>query len=145
MLRIGCWILTTWAALNLVASLKVVIDTLFLGGHTPALFLLLTEADIQALSPDVLATMDSIAVFANGLNIAFCLLALLVIWRALFNRHRWGFGGLLLGFLVAWGAGTAADGVVGFAAPWVNVVSLGMLGVGFFFAGFGFFKKEPLH
>ena len=142
MLRTGCWVLTTWTASNLILSIKIVWDTLLGSGHSPALFLILTETEVDALGPDTLATLDSIAVFANGLNIAFCALALCLIWRGLFRRQAWSFGALLVGFLAAWFAGAAADFVVGTVAPWVNVVSFVILATGFVFSAVGLFKRQ---
>ncbi|MEM7583177.1 MAG: hypothetical protein AAF560_07340 [Acidobacteriota bacterium] len=143
MLKIGCWILTLWSALNLAASLKIVVDTLFRGGHTPALYLLLSESDVQALATDTLSTLDSIAVFANGLNVAFCALALCLIWRGLGRHKSWSFAALLLGFSAAWLAGVAADFVVGTAAPWVNVASFAILFIGFALSGAELYWKRP--
>ncbi len=137
MLKAGCWVLSIWAALNLIMSLTIVVDTLFRGGHTPALYLILSEADVQALSTNALATIDSIAVFANGLNVAFCAAALGLLWCGLARKLAWSFPVLAVGFLAAWLAGVAADYVVGNAAPWVNAVSLGILLVGFALGGSG--------
>lgn len=144
MLKAGCWVLSIWAALNLVASLKIVVDTLFLGGHTPALFLLLSETDVEALSPAALATMDSIAVFANGLNTAFCALVLWVVWKGLYQGQAWSWTALFIGLGFAWGAGVAADFVVGWAAPWVNAVSFLILALGLLLTGAGLPRAESL-
>jgi len=110
-------ILTVWSVLNLVLSAWIMTDTLFPGDHTPALYLRLTEAEVNALDSDILATMDSIAVFANGLNVTFCFLALCVIWLGLACRHTRSFPGLLVGFSAALIAGIAADYAVGILAP----------------------------
>ena len=137
MLKIGCAILSIWTVLNLIPSGMIIVDTIFSGGHTPGLYLLLTEDEVSSLEPDVVATMDSIAVFANGLNIAFCLLALFTIWHGLRRRQRWAFWGLLAGFTFAVLAGVGADYEVGWAAPMVNVISAAILMVGFTCAAMG--------
>lgn len=144
MLRIGCILLTTWAALNLVLSTAIVIDTIFRGGHTPALQSILTEQEIGELSPEILATMDSIAVFANGLNVAFCLVSLFVIWEGLFRRRVWAFWGLLSGFSLALLAGIGADHEVGNVAPMVNVISGGILLLGLGFAAMDIFRRDEV-
>ena len=137
MLKLGCWILTTWTALNCLASLKIVIETLLFEGHTPALFLLLSEADVRSLPSNVVATIDSIALFANGLNIAFCIVALGLVWSD-FSKLRTGKLSLLLaGFTMAWLAGFMADVAVGYAAPWVNAISLAIIALGFAATGLG--------
>jgi hypothetical protein len=50
MLRIGCVVLSTWVILNLVPSMVIVINTMFLGGHTPAVYSVLTEEEVAAPS-----------------------------------------------------------------------------------------------
>ena len=139
MLRIGCIVLTAWTVLNLIPSAAIVVNTIFRDGHTPALYLLLTEEEVGDLEPDVLATLDSIAVFANGLNLAFCLVSLFTIWKGLYCRRVWAFWGLLAGFSLALLAGVGADYEVHTAAPMVNVISGGILGLGFAISAFGLF------
>jgi len=137
MLRIGCLVLSAWCGLNLLASGYILVDTLLLGGHTPALYLLLSAEEARALGPDALATVDSIAVFANGLNVGLCLIALGVIWFGVYRRVVWCFWTLLAGLAAALGAGIAADAAVGTIRPDVNVISGLILAVGFGFAGAG--------
>ncbi|MEM7478181.1 MAG: hypothetical protein AAF483_24605, partial [Planctomycetota bacterium] len=141
MLKLGCWVLTVWAALNCMASVKIILETLLLNGHTPALFLLLSSADVKSLSPETLATIDSIAIFANGLNVAFCILALGLVWTGLANKQSAAFALLLAGFTAAWAAGFLADLAVGLAAPWVNIVSFLILGFGLAAAAIGFAQR----
>ena len=143
MLRIGCILLTAWTVLNLIPSAAIVISTLFGDGHTPALYLLLTRVEVERLSPDVLATMDSMAVFANGTNIAFCSVSLWVIWVGLYRRRAWAFWGLSTGFTVALLAGVGADYEVGTAAPMVNVISGSILALGLTISAVDLFRHEP--
>ncbi len=145
MLRFGCWVLTIWSALNLFVSLKIVLVTLAYGQHTPALYLILDESDVTEMPAEVLATIDSIAVFANGLNVAFCVLTLSLLWGGLARSKVWSFPPLLLGLFIAWLAGVGADFAVGNAAPWVNVVSLAILALGISSAAFGLFGAPNLN
>lgn len=138
--KAGCIVLTLWTTLNLIPSGIIVVSTMFFGGHTPALSLRLSEDEVEALSPDVLATLDSIAVFANCTNVAFCIVALVVIWMGLYRRHRWALWALLAGFGFALLAGVGADYEVGFAAPWVNAISAGILAIGLGLAAVGLFR-----
>ncbi|MFN3189211.1 MAG: hypothetical protein ACE361_01720 [Aureliella sp.] len=131
MLKFGRWVLTTWTVLSCLASLTIIIQTLVFGGHTPALFLLLSDAEVQSLSPDTLSTIDSIALFANGLNLAFGVVVLGVVWDAAPDWHNGRLALMLAGFTMAWLAGFMADAAVGYAAPWVNVVSIAILAFGF--------------
>lgn len=144
MLKVGCCVLTLWAGLNLLASGKIIVDTVLKRGHTPAIYLILSESEVNALHPDVLATIDSIAVFANGLNIAFCTVALFLIWRGLVRRRRWSFLALLCGILAAWTAGVAADFIVGNVAIWVSVVSFLFIAIGFFAVAIGWSRAPAM-
>ena len=139
MLKIGCAILSIWTVLNLIPSGVILIDTIWGDGHTPGIYLLLTEEEVAGLEPDVVATMDSMAVFANDLNIAFCLVSLVTIWFGLIRRQKWAFWGLLAGFTFAVLAGVGADYEVGLAAPMVNVISAGILAAGLVCAAIGLF------
>ncbi len=141
MLKIGCIILTTWAILNLIPSSIIVIHTIFRGGHTPALYSILDEQEVGALSTETLASVDSIAVFANGTNIALCLLSLFVIWMGLYRRQTWAFWGLLVSFTFALLAGVGGDYEVGYQAPIVNVISGGILALGFAISAAGIFRS----
>lgn len=144
MLLTGCIVLTVWAVLNLIPSITILVNTLFYGGHTPALYLILTKEEVGALAPHVLATLDSIAVFANGLNIAFCLVSLFTVWRGLYRRRVWAFWGLLAGFTAAVLAGVGADYEVHTAAPMVNVISGSLLGLGFAISAVGLFRGKKI-
>ncbi len=141
--------MTIWSTLNLIASLKIVLDTLIYDKHTPALYLILDGSDVSALPSDVLATIDSIAVFANGLNVAFCTVTLCLVWGGLAQSKLWSFPSLLAGLTAAWLAGVGADFAVGNAAPWVNAVSLAIIVLGISTSAAGLFgipwigKKEP--
>ena len=142
MLVSGCALLSVWSVLNLVPSGYIVLDTLFWGGHTPAVYAVLSEAEGEGLGAGTLATLDSIAVFANGCNIAFCLVALAVVWRGLYRRQGWAFGALVAGYAAALAAGVAADHTVGTVAPWVNAVSAAILALGLGLAGLGLRRGE---
>lgn len=131
MLRLGCIILTAWIVLNIVPSVFIVANTMAQTGHTPALYTLLNENDVNQLNAETLATIDSIAVYANGMNIGFCLLSLATIWMGLIRRLRWTFWALLLGFSAALLAGVGADISVGVVLPQINVISGVILSFGF--------------
>ncbi len=140
MLRAGCVALSLWLLLNLVPSAIIVVRTLTGDGHTPALYMLLDQAEVDALDERVLATLDSIAVYANSTNVALALLALAVVWLALAQRSVWAFWVLLLGFSCSFCAGIAADAVVGFVFPEVNALSGLILVAGFGFSALGIFR-----
>ncbi|WP_299531667.1 hypothetical protein [Ulvibacterium sp.] len=139
-LKIGSIVLSVWSGLNLFPSLYVVVGILFLGEHPPGLYAILSAEDIQSMSPDMLATVDSIGLFANLSVVALNALMLIAIWKGLINRVLWVFWALLVAFIFALLAGIAADYAVNFAFPEVNLVSALILALGFIFSGIGLFK-----
>ena len=144
MLKLGCATLSMWTVFNLVPSSFILVNTMFFGGHTPALYTILGGGEVNSLSAEQLATVDSIAVYANGTNIAFCLISLVVVWMGLNRKLPWVFWGLLVGFTVALIAGVAADHAVGTVFPEVNVISALILAFGFMFSAIGLFRKTKV-
>ena len=130
MLKLGSILLSLWSVFNLLPSTWILVSILFRGGNAPGLTGVLTEAQVRALGAEALAAANSIAVFANGLNAAFCLLFAVVVWQGLVRRSAWAFWALSASALVALLAGVGADHVVGTRFPEVNVVSGLLLAAG---------------
>ena len=144
LLGTGCIVLSIWSGLNLLASLFVVIIPVVFGGETaPALLDALSDAEIQSLSDGIKRNANGIAVFANGLNIAFCTMTLFAIWKGLYQGVRWVFWALLVSLTLTVLAGTAADYVVGLLHPEVNIISGGILTVGLACSAIAIFKQKP--
>ena len=131
MLKLGSMLLSLWSVLNLLPSTWILASILFRGGNAPGLTGVLTEPQVRALGREALAAANSIAVFGNGLNVAFCLLFTVVVWQGLVRRSAWAFRALSASALVALLAGIGADHVVGTRFPAVNVVSGLLLAAGF--------------
>ena len=131
MLKLGSMLLSLWSVLNLLPSTWILVSILFRGGNAPGLTGVLTEPQVRALGREALAAGNSIAVFANGLNVAFCLLFTVVVWQGLVRQSAWAFWALCASALVALLAGVGADYVVGTRFPEVNVVSGLLLAAGF--------------
>jgi len=123
MLRVGCIVLSIWAGLNLLPSVFILVSTGLLDRDAPAVAQILDAEEIEALSEHERVSINSVAVYANGLNAAFCATALWVIWCGLNQRVLWAFWCLVTGFVLAFGAGTLADAVVGMQHPQINLVS----------------------
>ena len=140
-LKIGSIVLSIWSSLNFFPSLYVVIGILFLGKHPPGLYAILNAGDIQSMSPEMLATVDSIGLFANLSVAALNALILIAIWKGLNNRTVWAYWALLVASIFALLAGVAADYAVDFAFPEVNLISALILAVGFIFSGIGLFNQ----
>lgn len=141
MLRLGSAIISLWLVLNLVPSLLILANTIFLDGNSPALYQLLDDQQVKALSPEIRTSINSVAVYANGLNVALCLLALFVVWLGLSQRLPWAFWGLLLAFSFAWFAGAAGDYLLGTLHPEVSILSGLILACGFTFSAFGLLRN----
>ena len=67
----------------------------------------------------------------TGLNVAFCLLFTMAVWKGLVRQSAWAFWALSASALVALLAGVGADYVVGTRFPEVNLVSGLLLAAGF--------------
>lgn len=144
MLQLGSLVLSFWTVLNLIPSLAILVNTLLLGGNSPAIYQVLDHEEVELLSTKVRASINSVAIYANGLNVAFCLLALFVIWFGLYRRIRWAFWALLAGFTSALFAGTAGDHVLGLVHPEINILSAILLAVGFLLVAMGLFRDSPI-
>ena len=142
MLKAGSTILSIWCGLNIIPSIGILASILFLNGNTPALTALLSASEVSALDSDILATANSIAVFANGLNVALCLLFLIAIWKGLFLKMKWVFWALVSASIFALIAGAGADYVVGTQFPEINVISGLILAVGFLCAARDIFQTN---
>ncbi|WP_411029481.1 hypothetical protein [Spongiimicrobium sp. 3-5] len=141
-LKIGSIILSVWSSLNFFPSLYVALSILFLDKHPPGLYAVLKEENINAMSAPMLATVDSIGLFANLSVAAFNLLMLVAIWKGLNKRIIWVYWALLASSTLAILAGVAADYAVGYAFPEVNIISAAILIIGFVFSGIGLFKSK---
>jgi|GEM_PF-1593773 len=145
LLRTGCVVLSVWSVLNILASLIVVIIPVVFGGETaPALLDSLSANEIQGLSDGIERNANGIAVFANGLNIAFCTLALFAIWQGLHKKMKWVFWALLVSLSLNVLAGTLADYVVGLLHPEVNIISAAILAVGLGCSAQSIFRQPDL-
>jgi len=141
MLRIGCIVLSVWALLNLFLSVSILVSTTFLDGDSPAISQILDEAEVAALTDKERTSINSVAVYANGLNAAFCVTTLFVIWMALYRRSYWSFWCLLIGFGTALLAGTLGDLVLGTVHPEVNIISAAILLAGFLLTAIDLFWR----
>ncbi len=120
----------------------ILVSTLTGNGHTPAIRALLDESDIANLNTETVATIDSIAVFANGLNLAFCSLAIFVVWIGLNSGRRWAFWSLLIGLTFAILAGVGGDYMVGTLFPQINLISFGIVALGLTLAATSLFGQS---
>jgi hypothetical protein len=80
MRKAGPVVLSLWAGLNLLVAAVVTLSTL-LDRAPPALSLMLTQAEIRALDPRVLAVIKAQAALANPLIIVVCVWVLVLAFR----------------------------------------------------------------
>ena len=144
LLKTGCLMLSIWSLLNLLASLFVVVIPVVFGGEiAPALLDSLSDIEIHSLNEGIKRNANSIAVFANVMNIAFCTLTLFAIWQGLYRGVRWVFWALLVSLTLAVIAGSVADYVAGLLHPEVNLISGGIITVGLACSALAIFKQKP--
>lgn len=140
-LKTGCIILSIWSSLNFFPSLYVAISILFSDKHPPGLYAIPEERTIASMSPEMLATVDSIGLFANVSVAALHALILIAIWKGLNNGIRWVYWALLISSVIALLAGVAADYAIHFAFPEINLISAMILATGFFLSGTGLYYQ----
>ncbi|MGH1538820.1 MAG: hypothetical protein ACRBHB_00225 [Arenicella sp.] len=145
MLKIGCIILGLWSLLNLIASLVVVlIPVILLGENAPAVLESISERDINRVDSNIVNNANAIAVFANGVNVAFGMLSLSAIWCGLFQKIKWVFWALFSSLTAMWLTGIAADFVVGIRHPEVNIASGLILATGLICSAIAIFRQDKV-
>lgn len=140
MLKLGCLLLGLWSVLNLAPSAWILYSVLGRGENAPGLTAVLTGSQIQAIEAEALAAANSIGVPANGLNVAFCLLFVVLIWKGLLRKARWVFWTMAASSLIAVLGGVGADYMVGTRNPEINLISALLLAVGFAFCASAIFR-----
>ncbi|MEM9495893.1 MAG: hypothetical protein AAGA09_07805 [Pseudomonadota bacterium] len=126
----------------MLPALGIVVYVSFLGRLHPLISMRFTEAEISAVSPSVLDTINGMAVFANGHVFALGLVALVAIWKGLVLRQKWIFWTLLIAL--------NASMLIGFMATYVDrshtygpsIVSAMILVVGFGLAALDLFGSK---
>lgn len=141
MIKAGSVVLTVWCVLNLLVGAGVVLYIVALGNDAPVLEMSVTEGEIQALNPEVLAATNSIAIFLNACIASVCLLSLFVIWGGLIKRQKWAFWSLLSSMGVLLVGGYLSDSVLG--NPNLLAMNLGtlVLLLGFGLSGYAIFRS----
>ena len=142
MLRLGCIVLSIWALLNLLPSLLILASTAILNGDSPAIFQILNDQEVAALTAKERTSINSVAAYANGLNVAFCVMALFVIWFGLNRRSHWSFWCLVFGFVFALLAGILGDFILGTVHPEINAISSVIVLVGCVLAAIDLFRRN---
>ncbi len=143
MLKIGCSIISLWAVLNLLASLiLVLIPVLGLGESAPALLESLSTATIKNIDPKVLSNANSIAVYANTLNIAASISILFIVWFGVYNKKKWSLAALFLILSLMLSAGFFSDYVSKHDHIFINIVSGTIIFIGLLFSILGIYKPK---
>lgn len=140
-LKIGALILSLWSLMNMLPAIGVVAYIAVLDKIHPLLPMRFPAEQIGAIDPAVLATINGMAVFANGHVFALCLIALVAIWKGLAKGVRWVFWTSLVSM--------SASVVAGFAASYTDqshyygpsIISALILAIGFGFAANGIFRS----
>ena len=142
MLRVGSIILSIYCAVNIIPALFIIVSITFLGKNHPLLEMRISQDEITTLSPEVLALINSMAIFANGGVIALCLLSLIAIWVGLKRRIKWVFWALLTAMSFYVLAGLVADIVSQSHYYTARIASVLIPALGFALVAIGLFKSE---
>ena len=119
-----------WAGGNLLLAVGILVAMLAFGTNAPSLFILFSKPEISALDPKALATINALAVFANGCAAAFCVLTLMLAWRGLKREEIWCIRLLVACAVPLQGVGFASDGYFRHKDLMANLVSSVVLLIG---------------
>lgn len=124
--RAGLVLLTIWCGLNALVALGVTAMTLA-GRSPPALALVMSRAEAQAIDPRALGVIQAQAAIANPCIIAVCAFALFLAWTqvAAGSRRAWGALAGILAMVQA--AGYASDAFIGHTNLVPNLISTALL------------------
>ena len=122
MLRFGCIVLTIWVVLNLIPATYIVVTTTWFNADSPAVGQILSSQELELLSPKERTSINSVAVYANGLNIALSVTVLSLIWFGVFRRMTWAYWSACVGLAIAVLAGGLGDFVLGTVHPEVSLI-----------------------
>jgi hypothetical protein len=100
------------------------------GINAPSLFILFSKSEISGLDPKALATINGLAIFANGCAAAFCVMALTLTWRGLKYGKVWCIRLLVLCAVPLQALGFASDSYFRHQDLIANLVSSTLLLVG---------------
>jgi len=135
-LKVGAALMFTWCGLNALVALAVTVITIA-GRGSPALSLVLTDAEIATIDARVVGVVNAQAALANPCIIAVCLLVAVLTWKGLLARRRWAFRALVAALVPLMAFGFVSDGYLGNHDLLANVVSSAMVlaGLGLSFHG----------
>ncbi|HBE69245.1 MAG TPA: hypothetical protein DDW52_13940 [Planctomycetaceae bacterium] len=137
MLRLGCVILTIWVVLNLIPAAYIVVTTAWMGVDSPAVGQILDPQEQKLLTAKERISINSVAVYANGLNIALSTTVLSLVWFGAYRHVRWAYWSACVGLTLAVVAGSLGDYVVGTVHPEVSWISAIILFSGALLSGLG--------
>lgn len=127
--------------LNLIPATCIVVATTWLNVDSPAIGQILNPQELESLSPKERTTINSVAVYANGLNISLSVTVLSLIWLGVYRRIVWAYWSACLGLAFAVLGGGLGDFVLGTVHPEVSAISALILVVGAILTGLG--MRQP--
>ena len=139
MLRTGAILLSLWTGFNLILALGILFMLLALGKNPPCLLILYGDTSAVGMDARALATINALAVVFNGCAAAICALSLAVIWVPLIRGAVWAFWALAGSLCFLQAAGFASDSFFAHKNLVPNLVSTGLLLIGFAAAAGGIF------
>ena len=77
--------------LNLIPAAYIVVATTWLDVDSPAVGQILNTQDLESLSQKERVSINSVAVYANGLNLSLSVTVLSLIWFGIYRRIAWAY------------------------------------------------------
>lgn len=130
--KIGKGLLYFWLGFNLILAFGIIVSMLILKNNAPGISLIQTDAEIMNLPSNALATMNSLAMLMNGVIIAFCVQAIILL-RYGVGEYRWAYYALVSSLFTIQFSGFASDRYLGNINWIMNLVSMLVMLLGVWF------------
>lgn len=140
-LKAGAVLLSVWSGLNAIVASTVTALTLA-GRSPPALLMIFTEPEARHLDSKVISVVNAQAALANPCIVAFCILAVVVIWKGLVHQSRWAFFALAGTLVPLQAFGFVSDSFLGHHNIAANITSTVLLAAGLTLTGHDIFRQS---
>jgi hypothetical protein len=128
--KIGTIVLSLWVGLNLLLALYILANMVLMGGNAPGLYIILDKKVVDTLEPNVLWTMNGIAMLLNAAVAALCGMSLFLIWYGVAKKTMWTFWALASSLLFLQFFGFLSDGYFDNTNLGANIFSSFVLFIG---------------
>ena len=140
--NLGCKLLHCWSGINLFFSSLILFMVTTGIRNSPLFDMVFTRAEVSELSTTVIKAMNCLTLLYNSYAVAMSILVWFVVKKALQNRERWAFWGLLVTIGIATIFSFIATAPFNYTRWQVNAVLALLYLIGMLFVGRQYYGKE---